>query len=123
MFPPGPIDVVAHGVNILEVERLRGGVDGTELGVTVAAAPIHVDNACRITRHDGGPKPIVGQADVRQVSGAERATERKPSGVNYGRRENVILSQRNPLVSRGYRVAEVRVVGLCLILKRIVNGI
>jgi len=105
------------------VERLGGGVDGTELSITVTPAPIHIDNACRKAWHEGGTQTTVGKADVRQVRGAARATERKPRSVNYRSREDVILSQRNPLVSRGYGVAEVGVVALGLILKRIVNGI
>src|SRR5258707_13796241 len=123
MFPTGPIYVVAESVDILEVERLGRGVDGTELGIAVAAAPIHVDDACRKTRHEGGTQTIVGQPDVSNTRGAESAAEGKPRSVNYRRRENVILGQSNPLDSCGHHETEERVVSLRLILKRIVNRI
>src|ERR1700676_3396369 len=123
MSPAGPIQVVAQSVNVLEVKCLGRGVYGAEFGITVAAAPVHVYDAGRKSRHEGRTQTAVGQPNVRQVRSAERTAERKPAGVNYRRRENVILSQRNPLISRGHHETEVRIVALGLILKRIVNGV
>ena len=67
MFPASPIHVVAQSVDVLFVERRRGGVGGTELGIAVASAPVHVDYAGGKTRHDAGTQTIVRQADVSQV--------------------------------------------------------
>ena len=63
------------------------------------------------------------QAVVVQGRAAAGAAERKPRRIEHRGREGVVLSERNPLISRGRQVAEISVIPLGVILKRVVNGI
>ena len=101
---------------------VRRGVHGTELGISAASGPAHVDYSSVKTRHELGTG-TTGQANVSLQDDGIGAAERESHGIEHHRRENVIFSQRNPLVSRGRRLAEIREISYRFILNGVVNGI
>src|SRR5580704_1359702 len=99
MFPTGPIHVVAHGVDVLGVEGRGSGIDGTKLAIGAACGPAHVNYASGKTRHELRTR-TTRQTDVSLGRAVVGAAEGEPHGIEHGRRENVILRQGDPLVSR-----------------------
>ena len=122
MLATDPVHIVAQSVDVLSGKRRRGGVHGTELGIIAAAGPAQVDYSSIKARHELGTSST-GQADVSLVDRVVGAAEGKARGIEYCRRENVILRQRNPLISRGHACSGSKSSPLRLILKGIVNGI
>src|SRR4029077_10302700 len=90
--------------------------------VGAATGPAHIHNAGGKTRHDLGTR-AARQADIVLRRVAVSAAERKTGCVKYRGREGVVLSERNPLISRSLQFAEERVVPQRIILRRIVYGV
>src|ERR1700674_1985020 len=122
VFPARPNHIVAQGVDILESERLRGGVDGSELAISTTGCTIHIHYTGIETRHDGGPC-TVRQTDIINARDPVGAAEREPRGIEDCGREDVILGQSDPLVSRPSQVAEITVIPYSVIENSVVNGI